>query len=201
VFDIDSIVFKIDKWQPLTIGSQVWMLKNLDVDHYRNGDSITEVKENDIWSKLKTGAWCYFNNSDSLGKIYGKIYNWFAVDETRGLAPSGWHIASEDEWITLTLYLGGKYVAGGKLKEIGTTHWNSPNEGATNESGFTALPGSLRNFNGDFYWNYQGDWWTSTEFSTSDAWFRTIYYYDFSIDSYHYFKVASFSVRCIMDGK
>ena len=144
---IDSLIFYIDQWQPLTIGSQVWMLKNLNVDHYRNGDSIPEVRNDSIWQNLyftETGAWCNENNSDSLGKIYGKIYNWYAVNDPRGLAPTGWHIPGNDEWMEIGFYFGWENNVGGKMKEKGTSHWNSPNTEATNESGFSALPGGGR---------------------------------------------------------
>jgi len=117
------------------------MCKNLDVDHYRNGDPIPEVQDSAQWVNLKTGAWCYYNNSDSLGKIYGKFYNWYAVNDPRRLAPIGYHVPSDAEWTVLSTFLGGNKGSGGKMKETDTTHWSSPNKGATNSSGFTALPG------------------------------------------------------------
>ncbi len=125
----------------VTIGTQVWMTRNLDVDHYRNGDPIPEVKSASLWKSLTTGAWCYFKNDKDSGVTYGKLYNWYAVNDPRGLAPVGWHIPSDAEWSTLSAYLGGDSIAGGKLKESGTSHWNIPNTGATNVSGFSALPG------------------------------------------------------------
>ncbi|MFA6571391.1 MAG: fibrobacter succinogenes major paralogous domain-containing protein, partial [Bacteroidota bacterium] len=133
----------------ILIGTQVWMKKNLDVDHYRNGDTIPEVKDPKIWAKLKTGAWCYYGNSLDEGKIYGKLYNWFAVNDPRGLAPAGWHIPTDTEWTTLTSNLGGESGAGGKMKSKGTLEgddglWFRPNTGASNESGFSALPGGWR---------------------------------------------------------
>jgi len=158
----------------VVIGTQQWTDKNLDVLTYRNGDVIPQVKDATAWAALTTGAWCYFNNDPSgYGSIYGKLYNWYAVNDPRGLAPQGWHIATFDEWATLSTTLGGTTLAGGKLKTAGTSRWTTPNTGATNESGFSALPGSYRDNNGAFY-NFTGQlshWWTATEFSTSNAFF------------------------------
>ena len=167
---IDSVIFYIDEYQPLTIGSQVWMLKNLNVDHYRNGDSIPEVKDASEWAYLKTGALCYYDNNSANGTTYGKFYNWYAVNDSRGIAPTGWHVPSDSEWTTLAIFLGWQSVAGGKLKETGTSHWQSPNAGATNESGFTALPGGNRSEGGSFYALGKGGyWWYSAEYSTGYA--------------------------------
>jgi uncharacterized protein (TIGR02145 family) len=214
VFDIDSIIFKIDKWQPLTIGTQVWMLKNLIVDNYRNGDSIPEVRDNAVWTNLKTGAWCYYDNSDSIGKIYGKLYNWYAVDDSRGLAPEGWHVPSDGEWKEMEMYLGMTQTEvdiyewrgtneGGKLKEAGTLHWATPNRGASNESGFSALPGGVRSsYYGKFYLvEGNGGWWSATEYNATVAWHRGLHYYHLNIYRHDNDKVYGFSVRCIKDDK
>jgi uncharacterized protein (TIGR02145 family) len=207
VSDIDSIVFKIDKWQPLTIGTQVWMLKNLDVDHYRNGDSIPDVQDGIKWENLRTGAWCYLYLSNSYGKIYGKLYNWYAVNDPRGLAPLGWHVPSNSDWNTLCIYLGGKDVAGVKLKETGTTKWLYPNEWATNESGFSALPGGQRfthsdTENGRFYDVERACFkWSSTEFNTMYAWYISLSYGRSDIPMDNCFKEHGFSVRCVKDDK
>src|ERR1035437_1728963 len=144
--------------------TQVWMLKNLDVSTYRNGDWIPEVTDPGAWSALTTGAWCWYNNDPTMGVIYGKLYNWYAVNDPRGLAPTGWHVPSDAEWWTLSTCLGGAAVAGGAMKETGTTHWTSPNTGATNSSGFTGLPEGLRTDGGPFYdVGSYGGWWSSTE--------------------------------------
>jgi uncharacterized protein (TIGR02145 family) len=202
VFDIDSIIFKIDKWQPLTIGTQVWMLKNLDVDHYRNGDSIPEVRIGNEWSNLETGVWCYYKNSDSIGKIYGKLYNWYAVDDSRGLAPEGWHVPSDAEWTELENYLGGSNLAGCKLKEAGTTHWESPNTGATNESGFSVLPGGWRGIDGTFLSiGSLGSWWSATESTTTSALYRYLHYDSTYLYTFSNYRYDGFSVRCVKDGK
>jgi len=149
------------------IGNQSWMAKNLDVDHYRNGDPIPEVKDPYAWPMLTTGAWCYYNNDTANGKIYGKLYNWYAVNDPRGLAPAGWHIPSDSEWTTLEKSLGSISEAVGKLKEAGTMHWKTPNTGANNSSGWTGLPGGQRSQIAYFgYVKEVGYWWTSSERNT-----------------------------------
>jgi len=146
------------------IGDQTWMVKNLDVDHYRNGDPIPEVKDPYAWPGLTTGAWCYYDNDPPNGKIYGKLYNWYAVSDPRGLAPAGWHIPSDSEWTTLEKSLGGISVAGGKLKEAGILHWATPNTGGDNSSGWAGLPGGMRDQIAYFTTVKQvGYWWTSSE--------------------------------------
>jgi uncharacterized protein (TIGR02145 family) len=176
------------------------MKKNLDVDHYSNGEPIPEVKDPTEWSNLKTGAWCYYNNDPANGAIYGKLYNRYAVNDPRGLAPKGWHIPSEAEWTELENYLGGKDVAGGKLKETGTAHWQNPNTGATNESGFSALPGGWRNYNGAFgSVGYYGLWWSSTESDATDAWYRGMGCSYAAIGRGDDGKGSGFSVRCLRD--
>ncbi len=177
-----------------------WANRNLDVEHFRNGDPIPEVRDSATWVNLKTGAWCYYNNDPSLGAIYGKLYNWYAVNDSRGLAPSGWHVSSETDWLKLETCLGGQLVAGGKMKESDTSHWKSPNKGATNETGFTALPGGYRNKNGQFSnLNIFGDWWSSTDQSPTDAWRRAVKN-DFGyIERYFNFKGNGLSVRCVKD--
>lgn len=165
---------KTNDLKTVKIGNQVWMAENLNVDLFRNGDPISEVKSNEEWERArKRGkpAWCYYNNNPKSGKKYGKLYNWYAVSDLRGLAPEGWHIPNREEWVSLFDYLGGKEVAGGKLKEAGTTNWHSPNKGATNESGFSALPGGYRlGDNGIF--GLIGDssqFWSATEYSINTA--------------------------------
>ena len=132
------------------IGTQIWMTKNLDVDHYLNGDPIPQVTDPDEWANLTTGAWCYYKNDPAYGAIYGKIYNWYAINDPRGLAPSGYRIPTIEDWDLLINHLSGDKLAGGKLKETGTVHWEIPNLNASNSSGFTALPGGYRSFFGSF---------------------------------------------------
>jgi uncharacterized protein (TIGR02145 family) len=196
-------------------GTQKWTTKNLDVATYRDGTPIPEVADPSAWAALKTGAWCYYDNDVYKGTTYGKLYNWYAVmgitvkeDATptadqiaarKELAPAGWHVPSDEEWTTLTTFLDGN--AGGKMKEMGDTHWWEPNVGATNSSGFTALPGGYRYNNGPFndIGSY-GYWWSSTEDVTTNAWFRYLNYYS-NGDVYrdNGSKTFGFSVRCLRD--
>ncbi|MDQ1265661.1 MAG: hypothetical protein QG635_812 [Bacteroidota bacterium] len=186
-------------YESVTIGAQIWMKKNLDVICYRNGDTIPQVTNVSQWDKLTTGAWCYYNNDPANGAIYGKLYNWYAVNDPRGLAPAGWHIPTITEWNTLITSLGGWETAGGKLKEAGTSHWYDPNSGATNSSGFTALPGggiSAASFN---YLKDKGFWWTSSKESSSDANGYYMYYYYTSAIPSSYSLTDGLSVRCVKD--
>ena len=135
----------------ITLCNQVWMTRNLDVSAYRNGDPIPQVTSSILWRTLTTGAYCYYNfDSANYGAVYGKLYNWYAVIDPRGLAPVGWHVPASAEWTQLANCLGGTWVCGGSLKEAGTNHWAEPNTGATNSSGFTALPGGSINYLGTF---------------------------------------------------
>jgi len=179
------------------IGDQIWATKNLDVATYRNGDAIPQVQDIAAWANLNTGAWCYYENNTT----YGKLYNWYAVNDPRGLAPIGFHIPSEAEWTRLIEYLGGDYIAGGKMKESGTSHWISPNTDATNSSGFTGLPGGYRNNNGTFGGiGAYGYWWSSSEIDTYYAWYRKLYYnYGEVSSNANQNKEYGFSVRCLRD--
>lgn len=134
----------------IVIGTQQWMNKNLDVAFYRNGDEIPQVADPTAWAALTTGAWCYYNNDPIQGGKFGKLYNWYAVNDPRGLAPQGWHIPSDAEWTTLETTLGGSSVAGGKMKEAGFVNWTAPNTAADNSSGWAGLPGGLRFWDGTF---------------------------------------------------
>lgn len=154
----NEISFTKDSAPNVLICNQIWADKNLDVITYSDGTPIPQVTDPTAWANLTTGAWCYYNNDSANGAIYGKLYNGYAVlgiyntaslnnpALRKNLAPVGWHIPTEDEYVTLAVYcLGGENVAGGKMKETGITHWLSPNANATNSSGFTALPGGWRN--------------------------------------------------------
>ncbi|MBK6504532.1 MAG: fibrobacter succinogenes major paralogous domain-containing protein [Ignavibacteria bacterium] len=189
----DSLKVKVDSivdnnYQSVKIGTQEWMTENLNVDRFRNGEPIPEVKTSEEWEKSgkeRKPAWCYYDNDPDNGEIYGKLYNWYAVNDPRGLAPEGWHIPSDKEWTILTKYLGGKAtqdktdtgtpywdtpIAGGKMKSTGTQYWKSPNEEATNSSGFSGLPGGLRNASLSLSFvriEESGYWWSSSEYPTS----------------------------------
>jgi uncharacterized protein (TIGR02145 family) len=158
--------------QTITIGNQVWMTKNLNVDKFRNGDIIPEVKTKEEWKiagEKNQPAWCYFNNDKANGEKYGKLYNWAAVNDPRGLAPYGWHIPSETEWMYLINYLGGENISGSKMKS--KSGWPEPeneiflkSDNGTNESGFSALPGGERYDSGEFPFiiGHKATWWSST---------------------------------------
>lgn len=162
----------------IQIGTQIWTRCNLNVSTYANGDTIPEVTDPAVWASLTTGAWCHYDNNPANDAIYGKLYNWHAVNNISngGLAPAGYHIPTDEEWTILTDYLGGLGVAGGKMKstgtiQLGTGLWNTPNTAATNESGFTGIPGGRRDFNGVFNTiSDYGWWWSFTEDTTLKAW-------------------------------
>ena len=189
----------------VTICCQIWMSKNLDVTKYRNGDLIPQVTNEAAWRALTTGAWCYYNNDPAMGVIYGKLYNWYAVNDPRGLAPAGWHIPIDFEWTFLSKCLGGDPAAVAALKETGTTHWKSPNAGTTNSTGFTALPGGYRNIGGTFYRIGEGGYfWTAT--SAADvsrptfAWLRYLSYINSTPNHRTNNNMQDgYSVRCVKD--
>ena len=184
-------------YQTVVIGTQTWMAENLTVTHFRDGTNIPNVTDNTAWSNLTTNAYCWYNNDFATYKnTYGALYNWYTVN-TVNLCPIGWKVPDDEEWTILTDYLGGTSVAGGKLKEAGTLNWNSPNTGATNESGFTGRPGgvfdNLGNFNG---LGSYGGWWTSGGYTTN-APMRFLNYDVTSVGVNNLDKKNGFSVRCI----
>ena len=184
-----------------TIGTQLWTTQNLNVSTYRNGDIIPKVENGQTWGSITYGAYCYYNNdSATYASIYGKLYNWYAVNDPRGLAPVGYHIPSDDEWTTLTEYLGGYDVAGGKIKEAGTSHWVTPNTGADNSSGFAGLPGGVRNQFGSCNWiGLDGFWWTSTLNYSTMVWYRKNDYSVSDVWKINGSLLQGMSVRCIKD--
>ena len=191
-----------EKYYPtVTISTQQWMEKNLDVTTYRNGDPIPYVTDPTQWASLTTGAWCYYNNDPSNNATYGKLYNWHAVNDPRGLAPAGFHIPTDAEWTTLELFLGGASLAGGLMKVSGTTTWTAPNTGATNTSGFSGLPGGSRLQSGTFSFVRDiGFWWSSTERDiASTAWIRFLDYPASNSTRTFYDLRRGHSVRCLKD--
>lgn len=195
VTDIDGNVYRTVK-----IGNQVWMAENLKTTKYRNGNPIPNVTVDATWFNLTTGAYCNYDNDSNIASIYGKLYNWYAVNDSRNIAPIGWHVPSHNEWLVLENYLGGANIAGGKLKEAGISHWQSPNTGATNHVGFTAFPGGYRNPDGPF--RHLGDigfWWTSTLSDMNKALRLTLRYFDCTMDWNQYYLMGGMSVRCIKD--
>ena len=198
VTDIDGNVYKT-----IQIGNQVWMAENLRVSRYRNGDLIPTIVNNDKWKSMKTGACCIQENDSAYDAKYGKLYNWFAVDDKRGLAPKGWHIATYAEWKTLINYLGGPDVAGGKLKETGTIYCKTQNTGETNKIGFGALLSGYRDsYNGAFdYVGYFGYWWSPTQDDDSSSdWYWGLNHSNSSVkDYFNGIKSNGYSVRCVKD--
>jgi len=194
VTDIDGNVYS-----SVSIGTQCWMQSNLNVARYRNGDVIPQVQDEGQWNTLTTGAWCYYENNTANGTVYGKLYNWYAVNDPRGLAPTGYHVASDGEWTTLTTFLGGVNVAGNKMKA--TTGW-TPYSGITNtnSSGFTGLPGGYR-YDVSIFTRVGdlGAWWSSTGNGTNFAWARFLQYNDGTAVRFSYKKQFGFSVRCLKD--
>jgi len=198
VTDIDGNVYKT-----ILIGSQTWMAENLKTTKYRNGNLIgtTTPATLDIFKEnTPKYQWAYAGNESPVA-TYGRLYTWYAATDSRNVCPTGWHLPTDTEWTTLTTFLGGESIAGGKLKEAGTSHWISPNTGATNTSGFTALPGGYRGVDGSFGdVGYAGTWWSSTEGNTYGAWTRTMNYYGtLGAFSYNYKETFGFSVRCLRD--
>ena len=185
----------------VTINTQIWSSVNLNVSQYRNGDIIPQVTDPTEWRNLTTGAWCWYNNdSTTYAAKYGKLYNWYAVNDPRGLAPDGWHIPTDAEWTTLANYLGGASVAGGAMKQTGTTLWNDPNTGATNSSGFSGLPGGLCSSNGIFYnVGSHAFWWSATTNDASTALRKYLYSNDTNLYSDPDYKTTGNSVRCVKD--
>jgi uncharacterized protein (TIGR02145 family) len=200
VTDIDGNVYTI-----VQIGSQHWLGQNLKVTHFNDGSEIPLELDSDAWCILTTPAYCWYNNDIANKNPYGALYNWYVLDETsnggKNVCPEGWHVPSDDEWAALITYLGGPSQAGGKLKESGTAHWNSPNTGATNETGFTALPGGYRaGTNGAFVSkNEKGYWWSASENYASSGWYRNMNFNSAQVYRSHLGKVFGYAVRCIKD--
>jgi uncharacterized protein (TIGR02145 family) len=193
VKDIEGNVYKT-----VTIGKQVWMKENLKTSKYNDGKAIPLVTDNIAWSDLSTPAYCWNNNDATTNKnTYGALYNWYTVN-TNKLCPRGWHVPTDAEWRTLTTYLGGESVAGGKLKETGTIHWERPNTGAVNSSGFTAHAGGGRYEDGRFhYLGSKGYWWSSTEEGEASVWCFELQYALKGINRVGSKKSFGLSIRCL----
>lgn len=207
VTDVDGNVYQTRK-----IGSQWWMAENLKVTHYQDGTAIPEVTDDSEWGTLSSGAMCSYDNDDSNIEIYGRLYNWYAVRTARNIAPAGWHVPTDDEWKELEMHLGMSQSEadkdeswrgtdeGNKLKNTGTTFWESPNSGATNESGFSALPGGSRNA---LTYNFlelgkYAYFWTSSR-GQYTVYSRGLGYSSSTISRYQDWFKSGFSIRCIKD--
>ena len=205
VTDLNGNVYKT-----IIIGSQEWMAENLKTSFYSNGAPIPNITNNFQWSSLSSGAWTQYNNNNLYDCPYGFLYNWYAVADARNICPTGWHVPSSDEWNIMIGYLDPNYIAnvlgsqslivGGKLKSMNSQYWQSPNQDASNETGFSALPGGGRDSNGSF-----GSidnlcfFWTSQENGSAAGWSRDISSSSGSIEKYSYDKRVGYSVRCIKD--
>ncbi len=211
VTDIDGNVYKT-----VRIGDQVWMAENLKVTHYRNGDIIPNLIKRNDWGNAMSGAYCSYNNRDKVFNTYGALYNWHAISDARRIAPVGWHVPTDAEWKELEMYLGMSKeevnknggikfgtIEGGKLKEEGTSHWASPNKGATNESGFNALPGGIRFGNQPLYLNLGSgaSFWTATEIPNyaHSAFSYGLWANSSDITRAPTTKISGISVRCVKD--
>jgi len=219
LMDID-----LNYYQVVTIGTQTWMAENLKTTRYRNGDPIRIVTEDLYWSSLSTQAYCNYDNDPNNSTTYGRLYNWYAVNDDRKIAPTGWHVPTDAEWTTLENYLIangynfdgttiGNYIAKALASDMGWTSSSDPGAiGNTdyptyrNKSGFAALPGGARDWNGVFEdIGYGGYWWSSTYFtyvpdgSTHTAYFRGLYYSGWGVWWNTYYKEFGFSVRCVKD--
>jgi uncharacterized protein (TIGR02145 family) len=205
--DNDGNVYKIVK-----IGDQWWTAQNLKVTHYRNGDALPIVTNNTQWANLTTGACCSFGNNEANVATYGRLYNWYAASDSRNIAPEGWHVPSMAEWQQLEMYLGMSQAdanktgwrgtnEGGKLKEAGTAHWGGPNTGATNESGFTALPGGLRNDDDGLCGNMTsyGYYWTRTTDNSGFSWNYVLRFDNSDVCRVAISNKRGFSLRLVKD--
>ncbi len=198
--DQDNNTFNI-----VTIGNQTWMAENLKTTKYRDGSLIgtttpatLDASDGDTYPTPKY-QWAYAGTESNVA-TYGRLYTWYAATDSRNICPTGWHLPTDAEWTTLTNFLGGESVAGGKLKETGTTHWTTPNTGATNSYGFTALPGGYRFEEGTFaYIGNRSNWWSSTEDNSSNAFYRRMVNNETTVYRYSYLKKAGYYVRCLRD--
>jgi uncharacterized protein (TIGR02145 family) len=186
-----------NSYKTVTIKSKVWMAENLRTTKFNDGGVIPLVAENDIWTKLQTPAMSWYNNDpDANRKTYGALYNWYAIN-TGKVCPAGWHVATEEEWSSLYL-LEGSGSEGGKLKEAGTEHWKSPNTDATDQSGFTGLPGGYRSVEGVYnYIGISGYWWSSTSFNDNYGLFYNLRFKSGVLYKSKSEKYCGFSVRCV----
>ncbi len=213
VIEYDSVSdIEGNTYNSVIIGTQTWMAENLKTSKFNDGTSIPQVSDNIAWRNLISSGYCWYNNDKvTNGNTYGALYNWYATSTTtngsRNVCPTGWHIPTDTEWTILTTYLEGESIAGGKLKETGTTHWFKPNTGATNISGFTALPGGGRIFTNvsgaiivNFsYYGTDGLFWSSTESDSLNAFASEMSFADTLVRRSTYDKKYGLSVRCLMD--
>jgi uncharacterized protein (TIGR02145 family) len=192
--DLDGNVYKIVK-----IGTQTWMAENLKTVKFNDGTPIPLITDKNLWSTSMKPAYCWYENDTTYKNSYGALYNGFAVNSTK-LCPAGWHVSTDAEWKTLTDFLGGIKIAGGKMKETGNNNWKDGNSGATNESKFNALPGGTRFSNGLFFTiKTAGYWWTFNGTNALNGWYWNIISSASTVNRYFHDSTNGFSVRCVKD--
>src|SRR5664280_120922 len=193
-----------NNYDTIVIGTQTWMKENLKTTRFNNGSPIPFVPDNQEWYNLMKPGYCWYENNLNNKTTLGALYNWYALDSVsngyRNICPTGWHVSTDEDWIILSTYLGGDSVAGGKLKEAGIIHWQKPNFGANNETGFTGIPGGCRDFDGSFHGiGSYGFWWSSTDFVIGGALCWYMSYDNEGYYNYGRFEQDGFSVRCVKD--
>lgn len=199
-----------NEYTTVTIGTQTWMVENLKTTTYRNGDPIPNVTDGTEWSNLTTGAYCDYNNEDTNSNTYGRLYNWYAVQDERNIAPLGWHVPTDVDYYKLVKFIDANAVtsygieseiAGAIMKEVGYEHWDAPNAGATDQYGFKGIGGGARDGFGDFVnLNIKGYFWTKTEDDlTSRPWYRNLLNDGVTIRRYTSGASSGFSVRLVKD--
>jgi uncharacterized protein (TIGR02145 family) len=198
ITDVDG-----NSYQTIMVGGQIWMVENLRTTKFQNGDLIPEITDNQEWITQSSAAYASYENQSDLDELatHGLLYNWFAVADSRNIAPLGWHVATEADWIALANEFGGLSTAGGKLKESGSTHWNSPNTDATNASGFTGLPSGRREYTDGSSINagYNAFWWTSSAYNPDYSWYFQLNYDTGDLIQANFHKQYGFAVRCVKD--
>jgi len=197
----NEIIHDMDgnSYRTVKIGMQVWMAENLRSTKFNDGTPIPCVPDKNAWIILSSPAYCWYNNDSTLKRTFGGLYNGYAIN-TGKLCPAGWHISTDAEWSAMIEYLGGESNAGGKLKESGTNNWMTPNTGATNESGFTALPGGTRYGNGLYFsLKSAGSWWTLNKSNTLNGWYRSLNYASKTVTRNYIDLTNGNSVRCVKD--
>ena len=197
--DIEGQIYKT-----AVIGKQEWMIENLKVTKYNNGTTIPNIIDSLQWTKLKSGAWVYYKNDTLNNSKYGKLYNWYTLDSktngNKNVCPLGWHVPTDIEWGVLITYLGGDSLAGGRMKSVDTSNWESPNTDATNSSLFNGLPAGGRNNSGYFYYvGKHGYWWSSSETDKYNAWNCFLNNLNGEVARFSNYKVLGLSVRCLKD--
>ena len=196
VQDVDG-----NTYQTIKIGDQWWMAENLNTTKFRNGENIPYLAGSNEWTSTLSAGYCHSNNDTTLGAVYGLLYNWHAVSDGRKICPEGWHSPNNNNWATLVEFLGGSDIAGGKLKQAGTDLWDSPNTDATNESGFSALPGGIRTPITGFFAGVgsTGSWWSNTQQNNEEAGVWGLTSMNGVIANYNLKKNTGMSVRCVKD--